>query len=227
MATTFPPSREADIVAWALNFSTYTLADPVAYGLDATQATDFRALYIAYNTLYTECNDPGTRTPSKVTDKKAAKKALLADARRLIAIVQAFPGTTDGMRSDLNIRIRDYEPTPIPVPDEMPVLRVKSVQGFLFELSLRNQEDKKTKPEGARAAWLYTWVGDTPSPDLTQWQFKGETTRSDPQITLDQSVGAGTTVWFTALWVNPTGKPGPACAPVKAHINYDGLNQAA
>lgn len=227
MAVKFPPPREADLLAWSLNADLLFKDDAAAFGLSVEQQAAFTALVTAFQVLYNECNQPATRTTIKVEDKNVAKKDLIAEARKLIAIVQAYPGTTNAMRQDLQVTVRDYEPTPVPVPEEMPVLRVKEVRGYLFDLSLLNQENQKQKPEGARAAWLYTWVGETPSPDLKQWQFMGETTRSDPQVTLPESVGAGTMVWCTALWVNPTGKPGPACAPVKDFTNHLGMNQAA
>ncbi|XAL98785.1 hypothetical protein OT109_14495 [Phycisphaeraceae bacterium D3-23] len=227
MATTFPPSREADLVAWALNWSTLTVADPVAYGLDATQATDFRALYIAYNALYTACNDNGTRTPTKVQEKKTAKKTLVTEARRLIAIVQAFPGTTDAMRRDLDISIRDYEPTPVPVPEVSPSLEVTAVVGRTIKLKLSpSSGEGRAKPTGVMGATLYYAVGEDYPQELSGWIFKGNTTQMKVDATIPAEVPGGSKVWITAAWFNSKAQAGPACAPVETRI-AGGLSQAA
>lgn len=223
----YVPTREGELLAWSNNIATKLVADPTAYGLEAKDATDYQLVQQAFAAAYALATDPATRTPVNIRDKTEKKQALIAATRPLVQTLQNWSGMTNGKRKDLDIPLRDNEPTPIGIPTEMPVLRVTEVSQRVLDLELLNQENEKRKPNGVRSAWLYTHVGADPSPDLTQWKFEGESTRSNPQIVFPESVAPGTEVWVTALWVNPTGKPGPACAPVKSYTGHDGLSQAA
>ncbi len=223
----YVPTREGELLAWTSNLATKLVADPPGYGLDVQAAADYQAVQQAFAAAYALATDPATRTPVNIEDKTEEKQALIAATRPLVQTLQNWSGMTNGKRKDLGIPVRDNEPTPIGIPTEMPVLRVTEVSQRVLDLELLNQENEKRKPNGVRSAWLYTHVGADPSPDLTQWKFEGESTRSNPQIVFPESVAPGTEVWVTALWVNPTGKPGPACAPVKSYTGHDGLSQAA
>lgn len=226
--TNYLPTREANLLGWLNNFKARIDLDFAAYGLSEVQKTDFTNATDAFDSAYAVANDPSTRTRANIQAKNTAKKAAIAQARQTVGICQAWPGMTDAKRDLLRITVRDTEPTLIGPPEVMPVLRVASVTGRVLDLELRRQDGTtKQKPVGVRAAWLYTFVGDTPPSDLNDWHFKGGTTKSNPQIVFPDTVAAGTAVWVTALWVNPTDQPGPACAPIKTHISYQGLSEAA
>ncbi|MFI4860201.1 MAG: hypothetical protein ACIAXF_05920 [Phycisphaerales bacterium JB063] len=86
---------------------------------------------------------------------------------------------------------------------------------------------KSVARAGVRAAWLYTHVGETPPQELKLWEFRGGSTKINPQIIFPDTVEPNTAVWVAALWVNPTDQPGPAGTPIKAYTTHTGLNQAA
>lgn len=227
MAIIFPPPREADLLAWALNADLIFKDEAAAYGVSVEQQAAFALLVTAFQALYNECNQPGTRTPTKIEQKKIAKKALVTEARKLIAIVQAFPGTTDDMRRDLDVTIRDYEPTPVPVPTSAPVVNVTSVEGRLFNLSLREAgSDNKSKPDGVGAAWLYTYVGEE-MPAFEQMDFRGSATKADTQIVVPADVAVGSKVWISACWVNSNQKPGPVSLPIFSWTNHGAMQNNA
>lgn len=228
MSKNFVPSRESDLVAFSRNMSVLINADPLIYGLDVKQGTNFQALFDAFDALFIACNDPGTRTPTAIQNKKTAKTALIAEIRRLAAIIQAYPGTTDGMRRDLNLTVRDYEPTPVPVPAESPVMTVTSVSGRLFNLELRQVgSDSRAKPDGVRAAWIYTAFGDEQPTTFEVFQFRGEARKTDTQIVMPESVAPGTKVWVSACWVNTAGKPGPVSMPIATWTTHGTMKNSA
>jgi hypothetical protein len=228
MPSNFIPSREADLLSWSNNLATKLIAAPTDYGIDAAAATAFGGVQGAFASAYATAIDPDTRTPSAIAIKNTAKKNLIAAVRPLVQTLQASPVMTDGKRELLQIPIRDNDPTPIGPPEVMPVLRVAAVNGRVLDLELRRQDgETKQKPAGVRAAWLYSFVGDTPPVDLNDWHFRGGTTKSNPKLDFPITATPGTVVWVTALWVNPTDQPGPACAPVNARISYQGLSEAA
>lgn len=223
----FIPGKEADLLSFTANIATKVEANPPDFGVALDTATDYKNTQTAFAAAYALTLDPSTRNSPNIATKNAAKKTLIAATRSLVKQIQAWPGITDAKREELQITIPDTEPTPIGPPAEMPVLRIAAVRGRTLDIELRNTENKRPKPAGVKAANLFTWVGDNPPGDLKQWQFEGGTTKSDPTFTFPESVAPGTPVWVTALWINPTLQPGPACAPVKVHTNYDGLSQAA
>lgn len=227
MATTFPPGREADLLAWALNADLILKEDAAAYGLTPEQATAFTGRVTAFQALFNACNQPTTRTPEKVEQKKLAKKALITEARGLIAIIQAHPGTTDDMRRALDISIRDYEPTPVPVPETSPTLAVVAVMGRTVKVKLTaGPGEGRARPEGVKGATLYYAVGEDFPLEMTGWEFKGNTTLTTVDMTIPTSVPAGSKVWATAAWVNSKLQAGPVCSPVATFIS-NGIEQAA
>lgn len=225
------PLRQGPLADYTKNLARVIGADPAAFGVSADRSTAYTALQNDYATKLSLAIEPETRTAASIERKDLAKKSLIKETRSLVRQVQEFPSLTDDQRRDLDIPIRDTEPTPINTPTEMPTLEVRSMTSHKADLLILNSENKRRKAPGARAAWLYTHTydpaGENPPTNLKQWRFEGESTRSNPQINFPEEIAPGTAVWVTALWVSPTGKPGPACAPVKTHINFQGLSQAA
>lgn len=226
------PGRGADLLLWSQNLATKLTAAPADYGLTLEQAAGFTTVQNDFAVAYAKANDPATRTPPAIQAKNAAKKTMIAAVRPLVQTLQNWSGMTDAKRDELEIPVRDREPSLIGPPTEMPVLRVAGVDGRLLNLEVRRADGTtRRKPAGVRAVWLRTYVGPTPDATpptvLDAYQFRGESTKSNPQVDFPAEVAPGTPVWVTAQWVNPTGVPGPACAPVKAHISFQGLSQAA
>ncbi|MBB6429774.1 hypothetical protein [Algisphaera agarilytica] len=227
MGTNYLPSREAELLSWALNFSNLVEADPPAYGLTEPQTTAFGAQVVDFQQRYNVCQDPGTRTPTKVQEKNDAKKGLIAAARSLVRIVQGYPGTSDSMRRDLDITIRDMDPTPVPVPETSPELTVVVVQGRKITIKLRSAENSgRARPSGVKGATLYYTTGEDYPQDINAWHFKGMQSRTTIEVTIPDTVPGGTKVWLTAQWANTKLQSGPACPPVETRI-AGGLSQAA
>ena len=221
MANSTIPLAQAPLISWNRNALTQLDAlSPEAVGLSLAQFSDWTAKFTAFETLFNQCNEPTTRTPARVFQKNEAKKALLDVARLYVRYIQGFPGTTNDMRRDLQITVRDVEPSPIGRPETAPELSVVSVSGRVLDLRLREPgATRRGKPAGVRGAWLYTFVGNEAPTDFAQMKFEGATTRTDPQVVVDADVPAGSKVFVSACWVNPTDQPGPACMPVATWTN--------
>ena len=225
----FIPSREADLLAWSQNlYDLLTAIDaPASYGITADQVAPFATAQEAFKAAYAAATTPATRTPPSIATKNTAKKAMIASVRPLVAALQVSAAMNDAKRRTLEIPVRDREPSPVPPPTQMPRLTVTSVTGRVLNLDIRDEEGKKQKAPGATGLWLYSFVGENPSGDLTQWRFNGGSGKWNPQIAFPETVAPGTPVYVTALWINHKQQPGPACAPVKAHIGFAGLNNVA
>jgi hypothetical protein len=227
----FPPSREADLLAWSANFDQFITATPEAFGLTAAQATAYAALHAAFAAAYEVAIEPSTNSKSAINAKNVAKESLVngpGGARQLVAIVQAFPGTTDPMRTDLGLKVRDYEPTPAPVPALAPNLSIVSSVGRTVAIRLRDASNSRNrgKPEGVQGAAVLTHVGETPPADPQQWALAFNTSLTSCDVVFPMSVPAGSKVWITSFWFNARKQSGPAAAAQTAVIS-DGLAQAA
>lgn len=227
---TYLPHREAELLNWSRNFDALITADPATYGLDALQATAYTTFHHDFVNAYQAAIDPGTRTPASVQTKNDAKRALIAEARRLARIIQAFPGTTNTERIALGLTVPDPEPTPIPVPDIAPEIDLISAVGRTVRLRIHNEATLETrgKPQGVAGATIFSHIGTLPPApqDLHLWTFEQNTTTTTIDLLFPSTVPPGATAWITAFWFNPRAERGPTTAPVSIQIPGT-LTQAA
>jgi hypothetical protein len=215
------------MLSWSRGFNAQIGDSPTTYGLTAGQATTYEGLHAAFEALYNEAQDRGTRTPAVIADKKVALKNLKANARLLARIIQATPGVTDGMKTALGLTVR-AEPAPVNPPTEMPVVEVVDRVGTIVTLKLHDGSgSRRGKPEGVQGASVFSYVGATPPTDASGWRFEGNTTRTSVDVAFPANLAPGTTVFVTAFWYNPRGESGPGCAPVSTNIAGGSVAQAA
>ena len=215
----FIPSSDGKLVVWSNGFSAKLTATPTAFGATAAQATAYAALDTAFSTAVGVASDPATRTRGSVSAKNAARKPLVAMARELARIINAYPPITNTQRIDLGLTPRTGTVSPINPPTEAPVLEVAAAAGRLLTLKLRCIDSaRRGKPAGVAGASLFSYVGTTPPADISLWKFEGSTTRTTFHLEFPPTVAAGAQVWLTAFWFNPRSQSGPACTPVSAYI---------
>lgn len=229
MATEYIPSREAELVTWSNNFNARINATPAVYGLTAKQATAYGILHVAFVSAFQTANDPITRSPSNIIAKKMAMNALKQEARMLARIVQAWPGVTAEQRSELGLTVRNAGPTPIPVPTESPEMDVVSVSGHVVRIRLHasSSSSRRGKPAGVAGASVFSFVGETPSTDISEWKFEGNITRTNMDVVFSPEVAPGSKVWLAAFWFNPKLQSGPASSPMSTNVQFGGLSAAA
>jgi len=226
----FPQSREGQLAAWCDSFSTAISAAPTTMGLTAGQATAFAALNATFQAAYAAATNTATNSKAAIEAKNDAKAALMnstGGARQLVDIIQAFPGTTNEMRAELNLRIRDVEPTPIPAPTTAPDVDIVSAVGRTVTVRLHDPSiGRRGKPFGVRGASVYSYVGVEPPDDIESWKYHGSSSKTTIEVDFPTTVAGGSTVWFTAYWVNAKLEAGPPAAPVSTFLP-GGLAQAA
>lgn len=227
----FPPKKDSGLMLWSTNFDSMITASPTTYGLDATQATAYNVLHAAYVTAYNTATNPNTNSKANVNAKNVAKDNLLHSAGgawELVNIVQAFPGTTDDMRGQLGLPIRDTDMTPVPPPKNAPDLSIISTFGRTIKVRLRDQDNptKRGKPTGVQGATILYHVGDTAPTDPALWTFALNASRTTFDVEIPASVESGSTVWLVAFWFNARKESGPASSFEYTSIG-DGLAAAA
>jgi hypothetical protein len=220
MATKFPPDREADLISSASNFDAKITASATTYGLTSAQATAFHTTLQNFITARGVAQDPLTRSPANIVAKNSAKVLLVSSYRQLAGIVQRFPGTTNFMRADLGLPLRNGEPTPIPPPSAAPLIEVKSVSGRTAKIRLIDtfNPTRRGKPAGVSGAAVFSFVGASAPAELADWKFEGNTGRTTFNVLFPASVVAGATVWITAFWFNPRKQAGPVADAQSANL---------
>ena len=216
MAKPFYLLGDAKLLAWSASFSGHLTATPGDYGITPAQATTYQALNAAFATALTAWQNPVTRTPVTRTAKDTARANLLAGAKYLVNTINSNPAATDVMRNQLGIPVRK-KPTPIPAPDQSPLIDVTSVNGRTVTLKLHNDTAKRGKPAGVTSASVFTFVGSAAPTDPAAWTFQGMISKTKFDITFPDSTTANT-VWVTANWLNGKGQSGVACAPVQINL---------
>ena len=216
---TFLPSTDDGLLSFAQNASSFLNAAPSAYGLTGEQAMSFDEAYSEYNDALVTARHSSTRTKPNIERKNEKRRALVKRVRETMEIVQAHPGTTDAMRDELKITVRDRRPTPVPVPDTSPVIEVISVLGRRVSFKLRSTDAAdRGKPDGVKGAVVFTATGEQEPTTVEAFKFEGNITVIKSFVDFPASVSAGSKVWLMACWFNPKLETGLACSPVPVYL---------
>lgn len=222
MASRFPPQRESLLVPWSANYKEKIQLSPTTYSLTAAQATAYGTLHDDFVTKWNTCQDPTTKTRSAVEIKNAAKDLLVRKIRELSKIVNNSPTTTNALRIDLGLPERDFEPTPVPMLLDAPVLTILSIYGHNIRIRVRDASGAvRGRPENADGAVIYSFAGATAPVGTDGWKSEGPITRDSIIVAFDESIAVGAKVWLTAQWFN-TRSVSPGCTPVAAVIGAEG-----
>lgn len=229
MPTDWIPRQESLLVTFSSAFATAINADPTAYGLTLTEASDFDALNTTWVNAYTAATNSATRGDLTIQAKNDAKAAMLPQLRSLGMFIQNRPATTNEQRVTLGLTVPSDEPSPVPVPGFAPQITVESKYNRSIDLRFKDVEnpDNDGKPEGVIGLSLFSWVGPTPPADLKDWKFEGNTTRVRATVTFPADVPYGSQVYFTAFWFNTKAQSGPAMHPPLTAYLDSGMAEAA
>ncbi|MDR0600019.1 MAG: hypothetical protein LBG84_08070 [Treponema sp.] len=114
------PYRDPDLLAFAKNLYAYALANAARWSAPSPQAA-LEALIAAFETALTAYQSPN-HGKIDTFNKNEAKKALVSGLRTYIqGFIMRNPNVTNGDKENMNLPIRDSEPSPHPVPDITPL----------------------------------------------------------------------------------------------------------
>src|SRR5688572_11046203 len=166
----YPPGREADLITATQTFLDVATVAPSTYSLQASQLTLLGTKLTDFQTKWDTCQVPATKTSVAVELNNASKADLVSYLRSLVRIVQNAPTTTNAMRTQLAIPLRDAVLSPIPVPGFAPELTVKKVWGHQITCRIESPvSEGRGWPDGVYGAQVYTLVAPEPTSDTTQY----------------------------------------------------------
>jgi hypothetical protein len=210
MATTYIPSKDADLASWADNFSTLITASPTTYGLISGDATAIAAVVDPFLAAYTVITVPATKTIVTVADKNTTKFAMLSVVRSYAQRIATNPGVADSDKIALGLNLHGTPPSPIPEPTTMPIISIVSATPLNHVLRYADEvtPDKRSKPFGAAAMDLFVTIDTTPKTNPDEALFYGSVTKQPYFISYaPEDAGKIATLW--ARWSTRRGLVGP------------------
>ena len=224
MASTWPPSKEADLANYLVAVSATVSANAATYGQTAPQATALATAVTEFVNALALASDPATRTEAAVALKDTKKAVAVSRLRLLNRQVQANPEVTAQQKADIGLPIHKATRTPKGVPATRPVLSlIGAPTGFEVPVQIVDETTptKKARPIDVDAAEIYSYVlsspDEQPPEDLEMWRFEGLATRYRFAVDYQQA-DEGKTTLIKAAWINPRGQRGPVSAPIVAKV---------
>ena len=225
MERSFFYGTDAEIASGSANFSTKITATPTVFGLVAAQAVLYAAVNSTYQSAFTAAITPATRTKGTISSKNDAKKAVRTMASDFAKIIDGTPTVTNQQKIDLGLSVR-MTPAPIPRPGVRPGMDVVSVNGRTVSAHIHDSasSNKRGKPAGTTAAWVYSFVGTEYPSDPIAWNFEGATTKAKFDIVFPSTLPGGTQVWVCAAWINGKQQAGPVSVPISSYLQGGGAS---
>jgi hypothetical protein len=219
----FLPNSDTGLLRWSANFSSAINADPGSVGLTALLAANYASLHADFASKLAAC-DPNIRNKAGVVAKNTSRENLKNDARLLARLIYGTASVTDTQKASLGLNVRK-NPTPIPRPENPPVIGIVSVRGWTVTIKLQDHAsgDRRGKPPGVQGASVFSYSAPpgpaaTPPADLAEWTFEGNFGKTRIDLNFPSALPPGTTVWLAAFWFNPRAQAGPVCPPVSTNL---------
>ncbi|MFQ5335676.1 MAG: hypothetical protein ACE5DN_06345, partial [Flavobacteriales bacterium] len=159
--------------------------------------------------VFPQQQNPNTRTHT-LTEKKNELREQITDLLRTVYNDIAESALTDDDRDNLNLKKRDTEPTPAPVPSEAPDVEFVRMQDHVMRLRITDPANPHTqaKPEGVDKAQVFIYFGTQPPASENDYRYLGETGRFVDDFPFS-SDDVGKTIFIITRWVNTRGEVGP------------------
>lgn len=219
MAKDVIPAKDNEFVIFADNFISTVSGMPDHAGLSGDTLIALTAKLATFKVDKLD-NDVKT-SASKVatTTKNVSGKDLKTLIRSAKAQISANPLTTDAMRIDLGMPLKDMIPSKISAPAGVPILTLNfgkaetvivSAQDSLAGLS-------KAKPEGAVGFDLFEFIGVNPPVSPQVWTYVGNVSAQSHELGYEESQ-RGLRIHFKACWRTAKGLQGGFGAVVSCTI---------
>jgi hypothetical protein len=213
--SSYIPSQDAALKAWAENFDALITANPATYGLVPADAVSIDGFVDAFSAAYLVITNPATKTKPAVANKDGAKAAMLSIVRGYAQQIKLNQGVTNENKLALGLTLSDGTPTPIPAPSSNPILSV--IGATMGQQTIRfadvNTPALRAKPFGAIGLQLFRHIGIAPISDPALATFNAFVTRQPYGVSFDNADNGKTCTYF-ARWQTRTGLVGPWSPPV-------------
>jgi len=136
----FIPLRDDEFFNWQGNFVTLLLLYAVGWGIPLAAVTALSARRAEYEPLYHKAQNKTTRTKADVIAHRQMRDTYEGEIRAFVRKYGDF--IPDTGKADLNLTIRDTEPSPGGPIDDVPSVKVAGVGGGTIKVWCKVTEDK-------------------------------------------------------------------------------------
>ena len=218
MSKDYIPKGDSDLLEFAGNFISKISGNEASYGLAAADTTALTALQNAFQNAYDDNNIKQIEARTMREQKDSDRQNLVDELRQTAQRVQTFPGTTDMMRQDLMLTVKDATPSRIEEPASRPVVEIDTSVPLRHSIMFYDEGGMgRGKPEGVRGAEIWCKIGGEATMNEDDYRYLGTDTAS-PYLAVHKSEDTGKQAHYLLRWVNPKGEPGAWSNPVSATI---------
>ena len=217
MCHDYIPSRDVDLLAWALNFGRNLIANMKILNLDPKKVDAIQFLTFNFKSNLEKARDP-EHTRMDVVHKNVLKKELRQNIRYYVnANLNYNPAMTPALRAAMRLSSRDslrsraMRPASRPRIDLKPGIRLCTIR-YSDEMSGR-----RAKPKGVRGI-VYHWAILNEPPESHQNLTMTSAKSSGPLVLEFNENQRGKMLYVSARWENSLGEPGPWSDIVKTYV---------
>jgi hypothetical protein len=159
---------------------------------------------------YLRATDIQTRTPAAIATKNNSMKRFKTNFRKYIkGYITYNPRVTDEDRHIMELTVHDTKPTPAPVSDTAPYVKLELPSPGIIVISFGDKEGvHRGKPPGQHGAELiYAILNEKPK-DWEELIHSTFSTRSPFRLSF-KGTDRGKVLYFALRWDNTRGEKGP------------------
>ena len=139
----YMPTKDDEFFNFQGNLNNTVVANAVAWGIPPADVTAFTASRTAYEPVYHKSQDKGHRTQQDVSKHRQLRKVYQKEIEVFVnAWLRYNAAVTDDEMDGMKIPRRDFEPSPHPEIDDIPIVGLRAQGGGDLEFRVRVTEDK-------------------------------------------------------------------------------------
>jgi hypothetical protein len=218
MPRDFIPVSKAEFGDFLKNLAAKLDAAKGSLNIPAASVTSLSAVQVSYQQALEDEETARIDFEAKREATNTLREQAEAEARAMVRMVQADPGTTDAFRAELQIPIRDTTRTASAPIKSRPIITIDFSQRQQHDLDFRDSETptRRARPDNTTGCEFRSFVGTTPPTGLSQFKYL-DTDAKTPLLVQYGDEDAGKTAYYIARWVNNEEK-GPWSETVSATI---------
>ncbi|MGE0000472.1 MAG: hypothetical protein AB7F50_01170 [Fimbriimonadaceae bacterium] len=198
------PNSDANFDGWASTFRTNFGTLAAGLGFTPADITAVNNAYTAWSTAYAANIAAQNAAKGAAQTKTNQRKAAESVVRNFVTRIQANPATTDTIRAQLGITIKDTSRTPSPPPTESPLIELDWSKRGQVTIHVGNNpgnENSNKFPYPAKSVLLqYKLAGG-------EWQYLAVSSTSPFVHVVGNSTAQ--TMQYRAAYINSKGQQGP------------------
>ncbi|MBI4723455.1 MAG: hypothetical protein HY769_10775 [Candidatus Stahlbacteria bacterium] len=219
-ARDYMPTTDAGFDAFQATFINKVQPKLGAWSIPVAEFNQLLNFQLDWGVAWAKARDKDTRSRADVQQKKGARKAYVAGLRKFAkSWIMYNDKVTDAEREGLGLKVKDIEPTPMPVPAYAPDITIDTIRHLLHKIRLTDPLNPHTqeKPKGVREIEVFRFLGDTAPTNISAYEFVGNATKFLYEVRFEMA-DVGKKVFYVARYVNTRGIPGPWSIVVNAAV---------